>query len=93
MKDILLDENNDIKILNGDFDIGESEMQEVVLILQSVQSEWKETPVLGPNLYQYIKSKADKISIERQMRIHLALDDKDYDQLKTKIEAQINNGK
>ena len=41
MKDILLDENNDIKLSNGDFNTGESEMQEVALILQSVQGEWK----------------------------------------------------
>lgn len=81
MKDILLDNQNDLKLSNGDFDIGESEMQEVSLILQSVQGEWKENPVLGPNLYQYIKDKTDKISIERQMRIHLALDNKDYDEL------------
>ena len=52
MKDILLDENNDIKLSNGDFNTRESEMQEVALILQSVQGEWKETPVLGPNLYR-----------------------------------------
>lgn len=93
MKDILLDEYNDLKLLNGDFDSGESEMQEVALILQSVQGEWKEHPIMGPNLYQYIKAKTDKIAIERQMRIHLALDNKDYDELKTKIDTQINNGK
>lgn len=93
MKDILLDEHNDLKLLNGDFDSGESEMQEVTLILQSVQGEWKEHPIMGPNLYQYIKAKTDKIAIERQMRIHLALDNKDYDELKTKIDTQINNGK
>lgn len=92
MKDLVLDKDNDIKILNGDFDTSESEMQEVSLILQSTQGEWKESPVLGPNLYQYLHAKTDKIAIERQMRIHLALDNKDYDELKTKIETQINNG-
>ena len=49
-KDILLDDNNDLKILNGDFDFGDSEMQEVGLILQSTQGEWKMTPTLGPNI-------------------------------------------
>lgn len=93
MKDILLDENNDIKLSNGDFDTGESEMQEVALILQSVQGEWKEPPVLGPNLYRYIKTKTDKIAIERQIRIHLSLDNKDYERLKTQMETKINYGK
>ena len=81
MKDILLDENNDIKTLNGDFDTHESEMQEVALILQSVQGEWKQSPLLGPNLYQFIKGKTDKV----------ALDEKDFENLKTKIETQIKN--
>ena len=91
MKDILLDENNDIKTLNGDFDTHESEMQEVALILQSVQGEWKQSPLLGPNLYQFIKGKTDKVAVEREMRRHLALDEKDFENLKTKIETQIKN--
>jgi hypothetical protein len=90
-KDILLDENNDIKIFNGDFDIGESEMQEVALILQSTQGEWKMSPLLGPNLFRFLKSKESKVAIEKQIAIHLAIDNKDFKTLKTKIETQIKN--
>ena len=50
-----------------------------------------ETPLLGPNLYQFIKGKTDKVAVEREMRIHLALDEKDFENLKTKIETQIKN--
>lgn len=92
MNDILLDDNNDIKILNGDFDIGESEMQEVALILQSAQGEWKESPLLGPNLYKFINSKVTKTEFEREIALHLAIDNKDYKSLKTKIETFINRG-
>ena len=93
MKDILLDKDNNIKILNGDFDVGESEMQEVGLILQSTQGEWKANPILGPNLYQYIKTKASKTEIDAQVRIHLASDNKDFKSLKNKIQTEINHGR
>lgn len=93
MKDILLDKDNNIKILNGDFDVGESEMQEVELILQSTQGEWKTNPILGPNLYQYIKSKVSKTEIDSQVRIHLAMDSKDFKSLKNKIQTEINRGR
>lgn len=91
-KDILLDDNNDIKIVNGDFDIGDSEMQEVGSILQSTQGEWKMTPTLGPNLYRFIKSKSSKSEIEATVSIHLAIDNKDFKLLKNKIKTIINNG-
>lgn len=90
-KDILLDDNNDLKFLNGDFDTGESEMQEVALILQSTQGEWKNEPLLGPNLFRFLKSKESKVAIEKQISIHLAIDNKDFKTLKTKIEAKIKN--
>ena len=93
MKDILLDKENGIKILQGDFDVGESEIQEVGLILVSTQGEWKLSPILGPNLYRYIKSKASKTEIDSQVRIHLAIDNKDYKSLKNKIQTEINRGR
>lgn len=92
MNDILLTDNNDIKITNGDFDIGDSEIQEVALILQSIQGDWKTTPVLGPNLYRFINGKVTKTEIERETAIHLAIDNKDYKSLKTKIETFLNRG-
>ena len=91
-KDILLDDNNDLKIINGDFDYGDSEIQEVGLILQSTQCEWKMTPTLGPNLYRFIKSKASKSEIESTVAIHLAIDNKDFKTLRTKINTVINRG-
>lgn len=92
MKDILLDNENNIKILNGDFDVGESEMQEVALILQSTQGDWKMNPILGPNLYRFINGRVTKTEIESEVAIHLAIDNKDFKRLKTKIETYINRG-
>jgi len=87
MKDILLDKYYDLKIMNGDFAIGESEMQEVGLILQSVQGEWKESPVIGPNLFQLINSKNAQDEFIARVKLHLSLDNKDYNDIKNKIQT------
>ena len=92
MRDLELNDNNELVIRNGDFSVAESEMQEVALILQSSQGEWKQTPILGPNLYRYLKGKTDKVGLEREMQIHLAIDNKDFKTLKTKIETKLKNG-
>ena len=92
MNDIILNEDNGAKILNGDFDVGVSEMQEVALILQSTQGQWKINPLLGPNLFRFIKAKTNKAEIEREVTIHLGIDNKDFKTLKTKIETIVNRG-
>jgi hypothetical protein len=89
MKDILLDSTNDLLILNGDFAVGESEMQEVGLILETMQGEWKENPVIGANLFQFMRSKADINAITARVKLHLELDDKEYADIKEKIQTRI----
>ena len=50
------------------------------------------TPTLGPNMYRFIKSKASKSEIESTVAIHLAIDNKDFKTLRTKINTVINRG-
>ena len=88
MKDIVLDENNDILIQNGDFAIGESTWQEVGIILKMNQGELKSDPVLGASLVRKMKANANKLDIEQAVRLHLARDNKKYNELKHQI--QIN---
>lgn len=83
--DFLLDDDNDLKVSAGDFGTGESEMQEVGLILSTNQGEWKEEPVLGANLVTKIRSNAEAVRLERELRIQLKLDGKDYEKIKNKI--------
>lgn len=90
MRDILLDENNELKLANGDFVIGETEMQEVGLILSSNQGEWKEHPVVGANLVTKIRSNTNDTRLERTLRIQMKLDGKDYEQVKNKIKMNYN---
>ncbi|REC47876.1 MULTISPECIES: hypothetical protein [Chryseobacterium] len=85
MKDILLNENNEPVIVNGDFRTGESELQEVSIILQLRQGELKNDPVLGVNIQHYIKSKENRNAVERTIKIHLQRDGKNYDNVINKI--------
>lgn len=86
--DIKLDENFDLLIENGDFLIGDSEMQEVGIILAMNVGELKSDPLIGANLVHFIRNVKDKVKIERHIRTQLELDDKDYDEIKNRIQYE-----
>lgn len=83
--DILLDENFDLIISDGDFAIGESELQEVANILKSVEGNFKANPLIGANMEQYIRQGDNKSKIEQRVRIALKRDNKDYMSIKQKL--------
>lgn len=84
-KGILLDTDGDLLVSNGSLKTGESTMQEVAIILQMNQGEQKFMPVLGANIIQLAKSKVSRFDMESRTKIALALDGKDYDQLKEQV--------
>lgn len=88
-KGILLDEGGDVLVRNGSLVVGDTLWQETAIILGMNQGGHKFYPVLGPNLIQLMKSKASQLDIEQRARVHLALDNKNYDQLKEQIKIQI----
>lgn len=83
--DILLDANDDLDIVNGDFAIGESVLQEVGIILRLNSGDLKSDPVLAPNLIQLINSSKDTNEFEERVRLHLRRDGKNYDEIKDLI--------
>lgn len=88
--DILLDENNDLQIVAGDFVIGESFMQEVGLILQMNQGELKSDPLIGANLTSKIRGVQNDAKIRRHIETQMELDGKDYEDIKNKIMQKIS---
>lgn len=86
-KGILLDENNDLLIVGKRMVVGDSQMQEVAIILEMNQGALKSNPVLGAELIQLLKGNATKADIERRTRIHLEKDGKDYAAIKNKIKT------
>ena len=86
MADILLNTDKDIQIENGDLVIGDSFQQEVGLIVQSNQGEWKNEPLVGSNLIELINSEASESEYKSKIKQALKLDNKE---LKSFIDGKI----
>ena len=54
MKDILIDNNNDLRLLAGDFEVGYSDNQQQKAILTTEKGEWKEHPEVGVGIAQML---------------------------------------
>ena len=92
MRDILVSENNDLELIAGDFSIGEGLLQEVGLILQSQQGNWKSDPLVGANMVELIKGKHNRTAVEKRIKIQLERDGKDYDTIRKLLRLHIDNG-
>ena len=79
MKDILIDDNNDLRLLAGDFEEGYSDNQQQKAILTTEKGEWKEHPEVGVGIAQML---ADDLYTEVLIEIKKQLE---YDGM------QINN--
>lgn len=88
--DILLNEEDDLNINDGDFVVGESVLQEVGIILRLNTGELKSDPVLAPNLVQLVNSPENSQEFERRVRIHLKRDNKNYNEIKELITIKKN---
>ncbi|MRG45495.1 hypothetical protein GFS24_10235 [Chitinophaga sp. SYP-B3965] len=89
--DLLLDSEDDLQIINGDFVIGESLTQEVANILRLNQGELKFDPLLGPNMVSLINSNANAQEIETRVKLHLARDNKNFDEIKQLVTLRRSN--
>ena len=87
--DIVLDSNNDLQIVAGDFVIGESLLQEVGIILQMSQGELKSDPLIGANLTTMIRGVQNSEKIKRHVETQMELDDKSYDEIKDFLKTNI----
>lgn len=88
MTDILLDDNMDLLISNGDFVIDDSEEQVQELILVANQGSFRESPLTGIGIIKFVKSRftVDQIDALRQ-KIRLQLQYDGYDTVKTQINS------
>lgn len=88
--DILLDNNGDLAIDGNDLVIGDSLTQEVELLMQTNQGEWKRSPLLGPNLIEKINSGASPREIKQSVKLSLEMDGKDYNELKGYLNVRVS---
>ena len=64
-QDILLEDNYELKILNGDFFIGESEQQETNLILNLFPGNLFEYPACGVGVLNFLAGSEDVAFIKQ----------------------------
>jgi phage baseplate assembly protein W len=85
MEDILLDDNDDLIIEDGDFKLGDSLTQDVGIILRLNQGELKSDPLLGAGIIRLINSSIDDDELQTRIKLHLQRDGKDYEDIKKYI--------
>ncbi len=67
IKDILIDENNVLAIVNGDFEIGNPINQNQKLLLETNKGEFKQHPITGVGASLFIDEEGND-SIIREIR-------------------------
>lgn len=67
MYDILLDENGDLGCFDGDFDIGDSTIQNQTLLLHFQKGEQKQFPITGVGISNFLLDE-NKEDLYREVR-------------------------
>lgn len=81
-KDILLDENGDLKIVNGDFVVGDSDNQEIENLLIATKGEFKEFPLVGGDISKILKSRSGQTAALKEIKYQLKNDGFDISDIK-----------
>lgn len=74
MQDILLDENFDVQITDGDFVIGESAQQQQQLLMITNKGEWKENPTVGVGVSGFLKDDVDTTDLLAEVKTQFEAD-------------------
>lgn len=89
-KDIALDDDLDLKIVDGDFVISESDQQNIQLIFLSHKGEFKQWPLLGFGASMFLKQgDFEKNEFLRALKENLAYDG--YDDTDINIDNGFDN--
>lgn len=89
MEDFICDNNFDLVIKNGDFEVGDGDADDICIIAKLSPGQLSSDPILGAGLIRFIKGKFKISSIERQLLLHLKRDNKDITTLKKFINFKL----
>ena len=73
-QDLILDTADDIQILNGDFNITDSDKQHIEDLLIAAPGHFKEFPLAGCNLFEDINGNSPKQKIINKIAVQLKAD-------------------
>lgn len=82
VKDIILDESNDLVINSlGDFDVKDSDQQHVILIINTFLGQWKQSPFTGVGIINYLASSGQQQTLKREMTVQMIADGYDVKEI------------
>jgi len=88
MIDVILDNNLDLSIANGDFVVDDAEQQNQELILAAQQGAYRNSPLVGVGITNYLKSSFTVANVDKlRQKIRLQMQ---YDGYQT-VNVQINS--
>lgn len=89
--DILTDNDFDLLIdpIQGDLVTGDGTQDDIALVVGLSQGALKRDALLGPNIIRLLKSNANNEVVERQIKLHLERDQKDFDDFKNLLKIEI----
>ena len=74
VQDILLNDSDDLSIVDGDFNVGESNEQHAILIVNTAPGSWKQFPVVGVGIGAFIGSSGQTATIKRRINVQMEKD-------------------
>lgn len=74
VKDIILDDDGDLLIQNGDFVVGESDMQHLQLIVSLANGSLKQFPLQGVGIMSYSGSSGQAATLRNSIKIKAEAD-------------------
>lgn len=87
-KDILLDDDMDVQIIDGDFVVNESTSQHQKILILSDKAEFKEVPMRGVGARRYLED-SDPSNLAREIRTEFTLDGMKVNQIKIASDLSI----
>ena len=82
VKDIILDDENDVNIVNGDFQLRESDTQHIVLVINTFAGNWKQYPFCGVGIIQFANAAGQGVTLKRSMQVQLEADGFEVEDIK-----------
>ena len=74
IQDILLDDFGDLTFADGDLAFGDSDIQHVILIVNTMAGSWKQFPTCGVGIIQYSASSGKSFLLKSSIATQLEAD-------------------
>lgn len=89
-QDILLDNNNDLQLYNGDFVTDNSDQQHVEHIVHAQKGEYKNYPITGFGVVNYLK-KTNRVKSDFKRDLKIQLENDNYQNPKIDLSDGFEN--